>query len=856
MKTTTLILLFLLGGAAVAGARPIYSDSTAIPAKMHLNRSDSIPDASIAVHNIGKIAMTITNYGIIGRDSDEPIEDPATGEPAPSLSYPKGYGLNYLWAGAYWVGAIAGRDTLVSTGVCDEYDVHEFWPRARIDSGAIIHRSNNDPDAPEYDSSVSQQDFIANFADTLTDVKYTGYDYYSNRLHQPLNVKIRQRSYAWGYDYAEDFVLFDNDLVNLGPNDLKNVYIGLYFDWDIGREYRYVGGDDICGFQKAVPSRYIAGLTDTINIAWAADNDGDPDPISGRYSGMFSPTAAVGVRLLRTPNDSIRFNFNWWASSYRPEDDWGPRQAGSDQDPFKSFNGYLGTPVGDMNKYYMMAHPEFDYNSTETYRDHTAEGWLPPPNNAYSISNGADIRYLLSFGPFNLKRGEVAPFTFAIIAGQDFHNQKGAYPFLDLGLNALWAGWIYDNPGVDTDGDGYKGKYHTFCLDSVLVRVDTTVINSDTTFDSLYGCVWGDTIYYAGDGIPDFKGASPPPAPKFKLYPKIDEFNHGQITIRWNGRLSEVALDQFSQQADFEGYRIYTSITGLVYDFSLVTSYDLENYDRWEYDTDYKGWLVKAPPFTLRLLKQMYGNEFDWTRYFDMDHKLVVYNGLLHKYESFFFTRHDWNESDYRDPNKFIEFSPDQPYPSTLNIDSARMFYPNEVTDEGELKYFEYEYTIKGLLPSQPYYVSVTAFDQGFPARKLRSLETDPSQNAEREFAQNSSETVQQKDLKVIVYPNPYRADGNYRERFEGWENPNASPERTRAIHFTNLPNKCTIRIFSIDGDLIREIKHDFPPGSAGSMHDTWDLISRNTMAVVSGIYYYSVESELGNQLGKIVIIK
>jgi hypothetical protein len=35
-----------------------------------------------------------------------------------------------------------------------------------------------------------------------------------------------------------------------------------------------------------------------------------------------------------------------------------------------------------------------------------------------------------------------------------------------------------------------------------------------------------------------------------------------------------------------------------------------------------------------------------------------------------------------------------------------------------------------------------------------------------------------------------------------------------------------------------------------------WDLISQNTQSVASGIYLYSVESELGNQVGKFVIIK
>ncbi|MCX6827925.1 MAG: hypothetical protein NT002_01385, partial [candidate division Zixibacteria bacterium] len=76
-----------------------------------------------------------------------------------------------------------------------------------------------------------------------------------------------------------------------------------------------------------------------------------------------------------------------------------------------------------------------------------------------------------------------------------------------------------------------------------------------------------------------------------------------------------------------------------------------------------------------------------------------------------------------------------------------------------------------------------------------------------------------------------------------------------RRIHFTNLPHKCKIRIFTVDGDLVRVIDHNYAPDSPRSMHDEWDLITRNTQAIVSGIYYYSVESESGNQIGKIVII-
>ena len=74
---------------------------------------------------------------------------------------------------------------------------------------------------------------------------------------------------------------------------------------------------------------------------------------------------------------------------------------------------------------------------------------------------------------------------------------------------------------------------------------------------------------------------------------------------------------------------------------------------------------------------------------------------------------------------------------------------------------------------------------------------------------------------------------------------------KTRCVRQT----KCTIRIFTIDGDLIRELEHDCIENSPGCMHEEWDMITRNTQAVVSGIYYYSVESEQGNQIGKLVII-
>ena len=120
-----------------------------------------------------------------------------------------------------------------------------------------------------------------------------------------------------------------------------------------------------------------------------------------------------------------------------------------------------------------------------------------------------------------------------------------------------------------------------------------------------------------------------------------------------------------------------------------------------------------------------------------------------------------------------------------------------------------------------------------------------------------STDEVDRDDLKVYVYPNPYRIDNEYPEGgFEGLPDSDHSKDRLRRVHFANLPARCTIRIFSVDGDLVREIEHAIPETDPKASHETWDLITRNTQSVVSGLYYWTVENEQGEvQIGKLVVI-
>lgn len=808
------------------------------------------PNLQLVVHDIGRISMTITNSGTFGTSSlGTTIID---GEIALSCEYPVNSSIEYLFTGALWIGAIVGRDTLVSVAAEGWFGIKELYPDAGA-TGAIIARTNLKSD-PDYDpKALSEQDYICAFTDTFTDPGLTGEDPIDNRPHIPLNVSIQQSSYAWSYDYAEDFVLFDYKIANIGGYPIRELYLAIYVDAVAYHKSIESSGfkDDVCGFRRTVAMPEQSCIEeDTVNIAWIADNDGDP--VSGSWD-FRSPVAVTGTRVIRTPNDNLSYSFNWWISNTIPSLDFGPRMAGTDEFPFRPFGSHLGTPTGDRNKYFVMSRPEFDYDQLFTSISHTDEGYLAPPrpDAATDFADGYDTRYLLSFGPFDVKPGDTLPITLAYLAGDNFHVNPTDYEdyydplnpqvyydklnFSDFGLNARWAGWIFDNPGYDTptneypEGDGDSGKFcwsYRWALDTVSNNpADSFIIDSSK-------------LYYAGDGVPDFRGAAPPPPPMIRVIPGF-----GKATLRWNGQESENAIDVFSNHKDFEGYRVYYSASDRLSDFVLLTSYDLEDYRIYEFISQFDSiyWSPDNLPITGDSLRKLYGADFDPNEYYD---EFNYFSDPLTG-EVLYFAPQGWNQSNLNDDALIHKV-----YPDAVRDD------PADTTEDGRLRFYEYEYEIDNLQPSVPYFFSVTAFDYGSLKISLGSLESSPLINAVEEYPLPSANAVEEQGLSVIVYPNPYRIDGGYASA--GYENRDriVSSERARAIHFFNLPRVCTIRIFSIDGDLIRRIDHYYPQGGPGSQEESWNVISRNTQAVVTGIYLWHVESNMGEQLGKLVIIK
>lgn len=80
----------------------------------------------------------------------------------------------------------------------------------------------------------------------------------------------------------------------------------------------------------------------------------------------------------------------------------------------------------------------------------------------------------------------------------------------------------------------------------------------------------------------------------------------------------------------------------------------------------------------------------------------------------------------------------------------------------------------------------------------------------------------------INVVPNPYYAYSVYETN-----------RLDNAIKITNLPSKCTISIYTIDGALVRQFKRD---GSASTSQD-WDLKNSVGVPIASGLYLIHINA-------------
>jgi|GEM_PF-1195218 len=110
---------------------------------------------------------------------------------------------------------------------------------------------------------------------------------------------------------------------------------------------------------------------------------------------------------------------------------------------------------------------------------------------------------------------------------------------------------------------------------------------------------------------------------------------------------------------------------------------------------------------------------------------------------------------------------------------------------------------------------------------------------------------------KVRVVPNPWSASDNS-QHYAGRIGEAVKDSRSgySRIQFVNLPGTCTLKIYTVDGDLIKTIDHKAVGSANPTGNETWNLISESNQYVVSGIYIFVVESSGGTEVGKFIIIR
>jgi hypothetical protein len=94
---------------------------------------------------------------------------------------------------------------------------------------------------------------------------------------------------------------------------------------------------------------------------------------------------------------------------------------------------------------------------------------------------------------------------------------------------------------------------------------------------------------------------------------------------------------------------------------------------------------------------------------------------------------------------------------------------------------------------------------------------------------------------RVHTVPDPYYITNEYEQSTD-----------VKILKFVNLPNACTIRIYSSSGVLVDVIEHN-SMDSDGT--EVWNLQNRNHQVVASGVYFYHVESGDARRVGRFTVV-
>jgi len=364
------------------------------------------------LHNAGDLYMPFS-----GPAFGDWSTDPETEECIHYVKYPTNSRNIYCYIGALWVGGVVSDDTLVSEAYDEKYG---FCELAAADSlqGGILRVGN-----------IADDEFLSETIGRSTE-----------HASGVLKIGVTAHSYTWADTLYDNFAIIQYAIHNRNDLPINDGWIGFFLDNDVHFDStESAGRDDYSGMLDTL--LYDDDPSSRVLIPFTIDNDGDP--VNGTWDSI-AVRGAISIRLLDADFTINRENFNWWVHFYY---DWytvehfGPRRLGTPEDPLRPFGdtSTFGIATTDEMQYYLLSHPEVDYDAWEFAIHDSADGWLPAPPLDSDYFFGPDTRFLYSFGPFDLAPGDSLSFTIAVVLADNIHQEPTDYAaYFDPQNPSLW----------------------------------------------------------------------------------------------------------------------------------------------------------------------------------------------------------------------------------------------------------------------------------------------------------------------------------------------------------------------------------------------------------------------------------